>query len=285
MSKKFFAALCCVALTSCSSSSSTSDSGDGTANTALTGILVDSAVEGVAFTTETQSGVTDIDGSFTYQSGETVMFSIGDMFFPEVESQDQITPVTMSPTKTIEDNTTVNIARLLQSLDEDNNPNNGIRILEVAAQSATAVDFSVSPDEFSENVDVINLVANSGSVSTVLISAEPAVSHLSNTLGIPDFVRIFTEQEYRDQVVDVRQGRADSENWSISNSDGTLGGNFDGVDVTGTWTWENSFFCREGLLGDFVIEPDCQIIEVNGNIMRATRSQGSGDVVEVILER
>lgn len=73
--------------------------------------------------------------------------------------------------------------------------------------------------------------------------------------------------------------------FSISNSDGTLGGNFDGVDVTGTWTWENGFFCREGMLGDFVIEPDCQIIEINGNIMRGTRNQGSGDVVEVILER
>lgn len=191
----------------------------------------------------------------------------------------------MSPTQTIDDNTTINIARLLQSMDSDNNPGNGIEILEMATSSAIQIDFTVSPEEFSNNTDVINLVANSGSVSTLLISADPAKSHLLNSIGMPDFVRIFTEQEYLDQVVGIRQGRSDSDNWSISNTDGTLGGNFDGTDVTGTWTWENGFFCREGMLGDFEIEYDCQIIEINGNTMRGTTKQGSGPTVEVILER
>ena len=268
------------------SSSSDSNSTDGDAqNSALTGVFLDSAVEGVTYSTESKNGVTDVAGTFEYEDGENVTFSIGELNFPVVPAQEQVTPITMSPNQSIDDNTAINIARLLQSLDKDNNPGNGIEILEMAASSATQIDFSVSVEEFSENTDVINLVANSGSVSTVLISAEPAKSHLLNSIGTPDFVRIFTEQEYRDQVVDIRQGRADSENWSISNSDGTIGGNFDGTDVTGTWTWENSFFCREGLLGDFVIEFDCQIIEINGNIMRGTRNQGSGDVVEVILER
>ena len=274
-----------IVVSSLTISACSSSDGDNDASTGNTGVFIDSAVEGVSYTTETRNGVTNIDGTFNYEAGENVTFSVGALNFPVVQAQEQVTPVTMSPTQSIDDNTTINIARLLQSLDEDNNPGNGIKILEVAASSATPIDFSVSPDEFSNNTDVINLVANSGSVSPLLISAEPAKSHLLNSLGTPDFVRILTEQEYRDQVVDIRQGRADSDNWSISNSDGTLGGNFDGTDVTGTWTWENSFFCREGMLGDFVIEYDCQIVEINGNIMRAARNQGSGETVEVILER
>ena len=40
----------------------------------LTGYFTDSAVEGLTYKTDTQSGVTDLNGAFTYQAGETVVF-------------------------------------------------------------------------------------------------------------------------------------------------------------------------------------------------------------------
>lgn len=72
---------------------------------------------------------------------------------------------------------------LLQSLDEDGDPSNGIRISADAALVAAPINFDVSIEEFIANPDVINLVANSGSVTTSLISAEVATAHLLTTLA------------------------------------------------------------------------------------------------------
>ena len=43
----------------------------------LSGVFTDSAVEGLTYTTNTQSGVTDASGTFQYQAGESIAFSIG----------------------------------------------------------------------------------------------------------------------------------------------------------------------------------------------------------------
>ena len=44
----------------------------------LTGRFIDSPVEGLEFSTTTQSGITSKNGSFQYKIGETINFSIGD---------------------------------------------------------------------------------------------------------------------------------------------------------------------------------------------------------------
>jgi hypothetical protein len=61
-------------LTACGDGGSSS-SGSNVQN----GVFIDSAVEGVTFTTATQSGTTDSDGSFSYLPGEIVSFYIGDI--------------------------------------------------------------------------------------------------------------------------------------------------------------------------------------------------------------
>ena len=72
------------------------------------------------------------------------------------------------------------MTRLLQSLDTDGNPDNGIAISPNADASATGlfVDFN-SPSFDSQ---VINLVANSGSGTTSLIDRETALDHFQETL-------------------------------------------------------------------------------------------------------
>src|SRR3989339_90905 len=44
---------------------------------ALSGVFVDAPVEGLEYSTATQSGSTGPDGRFYYKSGETVTFKIG----------------------------------------------------------------------------------------------------------------------------------------------------------------------------------------------------------------
>ncbi len=145
----------------------------------LTGVFIDSPVQGVSYSTATQSGVTNSEGEFTYLPNEVVTFQIGATILGSAMAADQLTPVDI----TSDANSTINVARLLQSLDMDGNPDNGIVITGVAASSATSLDFSLEPGVFSSDADVINLVANSGGVSTSLVGTMEAINHLESQIG------------------------------------------------------------------------------------------------------
>lgn len=60
-------------------------------------------------------------------------------------------------------------------------------------------------------------------------------------------------------------------------SNGTISGKGGGWDVTGTWSWQNGYFCREMSWGGDPIPYNCQLVEVAGNDMRFTVDQGAGD--------
>jgi len=155
------------------------DSGD-SAGSLLTGRFVDSPVSGLQYATASQSGVTDADGSFSYLAGEQVTFSIGDINFPATLASPTVTPLDVFSTTEIGDTGVVNMTRLLQSLDTDGDPDNGITISPDAAASATGL--SVDFNSASFDSEVINLVANSGSGTTSLIDGETALDHFQETL-------------------------------------------------------------------------------------------------------
>lgn len=146
----------------------------------LTGRFVDSAVIGMTYETQTQSGTTDADGSFNYAVDETVTFSLGDIELPAVTASSLVTPLDIFNTDSIADTRVVNLTRLLQTLDTDAIPENGITISDIAISSATGLTLDFSSESFDD--DVVNLVANSGSSNTSLISAEDAMDHFMETL-------------------------------------------------------------------------------------------------------
>lgn len=60
--------------------------------------------------------------------------------------------------------------------------------------------------------------------------------------------------------------------------DGSIDGSASGWPLTGTWAWENGFFCREMDWGGTEIPYNCQLVEVRGvDQIRFTVDQGSGD--------
>ena len=146
----------------------------------LTGRFVDSAVIGLEYSTATQSGLTDADGSFSYQAGEQVTFSIGDITFPAVAGADLVTPLDVFGTTNIADPSVMNMTRLLQTLDIDGNPQNGIRLSSAAIASATGLSVDFAAANFDSQV--VNLVANSGSSNISLIDGETALTHFQETL-------------------------------------------------------------------------------------------------------
>ncbi|MEO1638483.1 MAG: dihydrodipicolinate reductase [Pseudomonadota bacterium] len=59
---------------------------------------------------------------------------------------------------------------------------------------------------------------------------------------------------------------------------GQIQGEAWGWDITGSWTWQDGYFCREMAWGDDPIPYNCQLVEVRAdNRMRFTVDQGAGD--------
>ena len=59
--------------------------------------------------------------------------------------------------------------------------------------------------------------------------------------------------------------------------DGAIDGSALGWEVTGSWSWQDGYFCREMNWGGDPIPYNCQLVEVNGADMRFTTDQGAGD--------
>ena len=63
---------------------------------------------------------------------------------------------------------------------------------------------------------------------------------------------------------------------SIAKADGTIEGEFGGETLSGTWAWNDGFFCRTSTLGDLDLGSDCLVIEVADTQMRLTLDRGEG---------
>ncbi len=111
------------------------------------GVFVDSPVAGINYVTAPggQQGQTNEVGEYDYTPGDTVTFSIGGIELPAVEATGRITPADMGSGATdwSTDSTVINILRLLQTLDEDGNPDNGITI--TAAIHTALQDIAIDP--------------------------------------------------------------------------------------------------------------------------------------------
>ncbi len=93
-----------------------------------TGVFVDSAVSGLSY--ETSSGVkgtTDALGQFKYNPGDTVTFKIGSVTLGTGQATGTVTPAHISEGGE-DSNKFTNLLVLLQSLDTDGDPSNGISL-------------------------------------------------------------------------------------------------------------------------------------------------------------
>ncbi|KJZ18536.1 hypothetical protein [Loktanella sp. S4079] len=60
--------------------------------------------------------------------------------------------------------------------------------------------------------------------------------------------------------------------------DGHIEGAAIGRAISGSWSWQGGYFCRAMEWGNTQIPYNCQLVEVrNGNVLRFTVDQGSGD--------
>ncbi len=195
-----------------------------------TGYLVDSAVSGVAYSTPTLEGVTGSDGSFQYREDEIVRFMLGGTLLGEVPGAAQISPFELAGSEVIAGmrginealrskgnavpdtgitesirskleieeqeyidpfHTVINIAILLQSMDSDANPENGIEITtEVAALfEGVALDLEQRWEIFREEFELRHVLGQANSMGLFsrdhgIARPAPALQHLYTTLGV-----------------------------------------------------------------------------------------------------
>lgn len=113
-----------------------------------------------------------------------MVFSIGNLSFPAVTAKGIVTPLDMANSSDPQNQIAVNIAALLQSLDTDGDPANGISInYSAAAASAQALNFNQPYTTFAALPAVINLTANSGSSTKTLVSQAEALAHMQTSLA------------------------------------------------------------------------------------------------------
>lgn len=145
------------------------------------GVFLDSAVENVHYRTATQSGYTNALGQFKYAAGETVTFSIGGIDLPPVTAGSQITPVDLAKTTTNPSNALTNLLVLLQSLDTDSDPTNGIKLNDASKSiPASTLDLTLAPAQFSQMGGVLrSILTTSNMANKVPVTAQDALAHFS----------------------------------------------------------------------------------------------------------
>lgn len=156
-----------------------SSSGGGSSQDTQLGVFTDSAVAGIRYQTSPggKSGVTSALGEYQFVDGDKVIFSIGGIALPEVSASTRVTPADMANTTNTDQVT--NILRLLQSLDDDGNPDNGINIANdihsALAEAELALGQSAQDFEAQFETEVADATQKS------LVSAEAAEAHFNDS--------------------------------------------------------------------------------------------------------
>ncbi len=190
----------------------------------LQGIFTDSKVEGLKYTTETHTGFTDENGEFDYEEGETVTLYVGDIRLGSAPAAEEISPIDIASAVDADINSleVQNIAAFLQTLDEDGNPDNGIKISPevTAAISLSEIDFT-APIILILGEMVLEIFEATG-ISLEVVYPAMAAMHLAQTLGIEynpapsfslNFLPTFTNYFGRDNIKDVYGNSSLALNW------------------------------------------------------------------------
>jgi hypothetical protein len=146
-------------------------------------VFVDSPVAGLHYETPTYSGTTNSAGEYNYLPGETVTFSVGGITFGSSLAGPVVSPLSLvSGATDPTDPVVTNIVRLLLTLDDDGDPNNGITIS--AATAAATVGQTV-------NFNAADLATDPGMATLLpllpgtppLVDATTAQTHFAQTLS------------------------------------------------------------------------------------------------------
>jgi hypothetical protein len=226
-----------------------------------TGFFIDSAVEGIKYISGAYNGYTDKDGLFKYDKGAGVTFYIGDELtgIPLGTATEKIDPfnsqrciITLFDLAGSQDENSVrviNMGKLLQSLDADNDVANGITIDERTKESIALlglnnrIDFDLDIETFHNHNDIYELfndLAGHFGEHRGLLDTKDVQAHLvsmrDNTLVTKSYEIEKTSGEK--EVTRVLSGVFQSVNGVVEGLEYRSGNQFGRTDSSGTFTYE-----------------------------------------------
>jgi hypothetical protein len=139
--------------------SSCGGGGGGDAPASITGVFLDSPVNGLKYEANPSglTGTTRMGGKFICKASDTIGFYVGDVALGQTLCKEIVTPIDLVPGAIDEKNPIVtNIARFLLSLDYDKEPSNGINISIDTTEEVTGrpIDITNPELDFDNDVDL-----------------------------------------------------------------------------------------------------------------------------------
>lgn len=257
------------------------------------GIFTDSPVKGLYYETETQSGLTNDLGEFSYIEGESITFRLGGSVLGVSKAQTMITPLTLTGVKALQNQReitdaflsespnsferAINIATLLQGLDQDGNPQNGIDLGNAHQKlSDLNIPLRVKSHGFSASQEY-------NQARTIMQTNHPlsfinAAEHLYETLGVEIESSLISKQTNNNNATSQESisFEYDSQNRITSvhydrNNDGT-------PETTRTFTYDN-----EGRLSSIFNSSDntTQALVYDSNNRLISRNTEDGNLLSL----
>ncbi|WGY75318.1 hypothetical protein [Aeromonas caviae] len=144
-----------------------------------TAVFLDSVVGGLDYRCNDYTGVTNAKGEFLFDDGDTCEFALGNQRLGAVTlkaGNSLVTPYTLAGD---DKEKAIRIAALLQTLDSDSNPENGITLDKVQVAQLGIVELG-SDDAF--NTSLVEALKTAG-LTKAVVSLAAAKAHLSATLA------------------------------------------------------------------------------------------------------
>jgi hypothetical protein len=120
------------------------------------------------------TGVTDAAGKYQFNPGDTVKFTIGAAVLGEVTAKGLLTPLDLAQGDATK---LINLLVVLQSLDADGNPDNGITIPEAVAKAMPTVDLTASTSTLTAG---LRTAMDAGGLTHAVKTEENAKEHFQN---------------------------------------------------------------------------------------------------------
>lgn len=116
---------------------------------------------------------------------------------------------------------------------------------------------------------------------TTLIIGGVAGLFLGGTQAMADQVK--TRQQFIDEVAGKKLVQDDA--WVIVSPDGTVeGAGPNGGKISGAWSWDDGFYCRDITINGVAEPRDCQRVVLDGNTVSFVHDKGEGISVDWTIE-
>ncbi len=170
---------------------------------AQTGYIYDDVVGGLEYSTPTQSGITGADGSFKFLPGEKVTFKIGNVTLGQAAAAAQtLTLFDLAKVGQNSDGTpsdeVANMAILLQSLDADQDPNNGITITQAARDAFKKI---INVQVVGADTNMTKMINTDANLTVALQDKTIALDHLLSTVSGVKGATLLAKQTFVDKNI------------------------------------------------------------------------------------